>query len=770
MHLCLVKLDFIFTLVLCFLGQTLSAQGVSVGQWRTHLPFNETHSIAILNDEIIAGSKYGLLRFNFSENTISDFTKVDGLTGVGLTEIESSPNGIDILLGYEDGLIELWNSDNIREIPDIPQSGKYPGRSSISSFVFDGEDRAFAATEFGVVELDLSYGVVKGTYLLKDDGTPTVTYNVDIDTDSLYVASETGLWSASLGDPLYLFSSWNQSQRWADTAISDISISGADCLISKNESGVIWLKKEGTWLEVYLNNSDKFDVRRIAKKDNGYLIIRDFDVIYIDTLGIQRQAYSSGLSNNDNFHPRDAKISQNGVLWIANSGKGISFIDNPNYVQHRKISGPPSSSVFDVSSSLHGIEVFSGAIDPTWTATYCNEGVFLFSQENWSILSSEKLNGAKDILSKAVDPSDTSHWFVSSWGRGLLEFRDGKLETIWNNSNSSLMSASGSTINDTRIGGLCWGNDGALWVTNALSNLPLHRYDPVTQEWTSFGLGAFNGLSVKDIIQGSDGVFWIQSRTNGLMAVKTQGSSIGLRRLTTGVGNGNLPSSSVNSYVFDKDDELWIGTSDGLVVCFTPSNAMNGNSIDAQALLVEENGIVQKVLSGENILAIAIDGANRKWVGTSEGGLFLLSSDGLETLAHYTQSNSPLLSNRINSLAIQPLTGEVFIGTSQGLISHRSDAINPFDDFSNIQVFPNPYEPKDLGSMSIKGLIEGSYVKVTNTSGRLIFEAPANGGQFSWTTNGLDGSPAPSGIYLFWVTNPTGTINTVVQGVIVRGE
>ncbi len=770
MHLCLVKLDFISTLALCFLGQALSAQGVPVGQWRSHLPLNETHSIAILNDEIIAASKYGLLRFNISENVISDFTKVDGLNGTGLTEMESSPNGIDVLLGYEDGLMELWSSNIIREIPDIPQSGKYPGRSSINAFVFDGEDRAFAATGFGVVELDLSYGVVKGTYLLRDDGTPTETYNIDIGNDSLYVAAETGFWSASLGDPLYLFSSWNQSQRWADTAINDISISGADYLVSINESGIVWLKKYGTWLEVYLNNSDKFEVRRISKKDNGYLIIRDFDIIYIDTLGIQRQAYSSGLSNNDNFSPRDAKISPNGILWIANSGKGISLIDNPDYVQHKKISGPPSSSVFKLSSSLHGIEVFSGAIDPTWTAAYGNEGVFLFNQENWSVLNSEKLNDAKDILAKVVDPNDTSHWFVSSWGKGVLEFKDGELETIWNNTNSSLLSASGSTSNDVRTGGLCWGEDGTLWVTNALSNLPLHRFNPITQQWKAFSLGAFNGLSVKDIIQGSDGVFWIQSRTNGLMAVKTQDNTVDLRRLTTGVGNGNLPSSSVNSYVFDKDQELWIGTRDGLVVCFTPGNAMNGNNIDAQALLVEENGIVQRVLSGENVLAIAIDGANRKWVGTSDGGLFLLSHDGLETLAHYTQSNSPLLSNRINSLAIDPLTGELFIGTSQGLISYRSDAVDPFDDFSNIQVFPNPYEPKDFGAMSIKGLIDGSYVKVTNTSGRLIFEGPATGGQFSWTTNGLDGSPAPSGIYLFWVTNPLGTMNTVVQGVIVRGE
>ena len=111
---------------------------------------------------------------------------------------------------------------------------------------------------------------------------------------------------------------------------------------------------------------------------------------------------------------------------------------------------------------------------------------------------------------------------------------------------SSLLSASGSTSNDVRTGGLCWGEDGTLWVTNALSNLPLHRFNPITQQWKAFSLGAFNGLSVKDIIQGSDGVFWIQSRTNGLMAVKTQDNTVDLRRLTTGVGNGNLPLSLIH--------------------------------------------------------------------------------------------------------------------------------------------------------------------------------------------------------------------------------
>ena len=118
-----------------------------------------------------------------------------------------------------------------------------------------------------------------------------------------------------------------------------------------------------------------------------------------------------------------------------------------------------------------------------------------------------------------------------------------------------------------------------------------------------------------------------------------------------------------------------------MVVCFNPYDAISGGNIDAQALLVEENGIVQKVLSGENILSMAVDGANRKWIGTADGGLFLLSPDGLKTIAHFTKSNSPIFSNRVNSLAIDDKSGEVFIGTSRGLVSYRSNAIEPFLNF-----------------------------------------------------------------------------------------
>jgi hypothetical protein len=250
-----VKRDLLFLVVICFWGQILLSQGIPVGQWRSHLPLNETHSIAILGDEIIAASSYGLLRYDLVNDVLSDFTKVDGLGGIGITAIKASPNSKELLIGYEDGLLELWSENNIIQIPDISASGRYPGKSRINSISFNGENKAFVATGFGVLELDLIYGVIKGTYILSQDGTTIETFDIEIDSDSLFVSSEKGFWSASLTDPLYLFSNWKQDQRWIDTIINEISVSENSRLISTKQNESVWYRSNGAWSKINLNNS-----------------------------------------------------------------------------------------------------------------------------------------------------------------------------------------------------------------------------------------------------------------------------------------------------------------------------------------------------------------------------------------------------------------------------------------------------------------------------------------------------------------------------------
>ena len=230
------------------------------------------------------------------------------------------------------------------------------------------------------------------------------------------------------------------------------------------------------------------------------------------------------------------------------------------------------------------------------------------------------------------------------------------------------------------------------------------------------------------------------------------------KKLSNTIGNGNLPNINVHSIAVDKDNEIWIGTDEGIGVIYNPSNIFNGGNYDAQQILVEVNGFIKPLMSSEKVTAIAVDGANRKWIGTEKAGVFLISEDGTKEIYHFTTENSPLLSDKINGIVIQPENGEVFFATDNGIISYRGTATEAREKLDSVLVFPNPVQSGYNGPISISGLVENASVTITDTYGTLIYKTKAFGGQAIW--NGLDmsGDRPASGVYLVFITNDDGSI------------
>ena len=152
---------------------------------------------------------------------------------------------------------------------------------------------------------------------------------------------------------------------------------------------------------------------------------------------------------------------------------------------------------------------------------------------------------------------------------------------------------------------------------------------------------------------------------------------------------GDLPSMGIYSLAVDREGEVWVGTDKGVAVFYSPGLVFSGDNFDAQQIYIEQEGISQYLLESETVTAIKIDGANRKWFGTRNAGVFLMSDDGTKQIHHFTQENSPLLSDNIYSIAIDNNSGEVFFGTEKGIVSYRSDATfgNDYQP-DTVQVFP----------------------------------------------------------------------------------
>ncbi|NCX95688.1 MAG: T9SS C-terminal target domain-containing protein, partial [Chitinophagia bacterium] len=227
--------------------------------------------------------------------------------------------------------------------------------------------------------------------------------------------------------------------------------------------------------------------------------------------------------------------------------------------------------------------------------------------------------------------------------------------------------------------------------------------------------------------------------------------------LSTGSGSGNLPSTTVNSLAIDKNDNLWIGTADGIAILYNASSAIRLKS-DAETPVVQYDQYAGYLFKGEIVRAIAVDGANRKWIGT-DNGVWLLSPDAVNSsiLLRFTTQNSPLPDNRIRKITIDNVTGIVYIGTENGVVAYRGTATEGGKTNGDVKSFPNPVPPGYQGTIAIKGLATNADVRITDMSGQLIYRTTALGGQAIWNGKDYTGRRPASGVYLIFATNTDGS-------------
>ncbi|MDR0833977.1 MAG: T9SS type A sorting domain-containing protein [Candidatus Symbiothrix sp.] len=218
----------------------------------------------------------------------------------------------------------------------------------------------------------------------------------------------------------------------------------------------------------------------------------------------------------------------------------------------------------------------------------------------------------------------------------------------------------------------------------------------------------------------------------------------------------------------DQNGLVWVGTNNG-PISFSSADQVGRGQCN-RVIAMDENGLNgYHLLEGQTITAIAVDGGNRKWMGTRDNGVFVVDqSDGVLTVENFNTDNSSILSNNITAITIDGETGEVYIATSQGLCSYRGEAIDGKPDFSTVYAYPNPVYPARQSQVVVTGLMQRSTVKITDMAGNLIREGISNGGQFTWNCADSRGNTVKAGIYLVFVSNPDGSSGEVTKIMVIR--
>ena len=307
-----------------------------------------------------------------------------------------------------------------------------------------------------------------------------------------------------------------------------------------------------------------------------------------------------------------------------------------------------------------------------------------------------------------------------------------------------------------------------------ICELPLSVYTK-DGEWKSFYCGslAVDQLCTDLIFDHIYGYIWMVIKGVGVLVYDYNQTPLDesddqYQIIGTGSGSGSLPSSYVNCLAIDHDGEIWIGTDKGPVVFYSSYPIFNASNFDAQRILLELDGTLQYLLENEIISDVIVDGANRKWIATSGGGLFLMSADGAQTVHSFSDENSPLYSNNITSLAINNKTGELYIATEKGVIGFRSSATASNVNFTKLEAFPNPVRPDYNGAIAIKGMLNNAEVKITNSNGLLVKTIIADGGQAIWDGNDENNEQVSSGVYYIFSSSPDGYSAAKTKILIIR--
>ena len=403
----------------------------------------------------------------------------------------------------------------------------------------------------------------------------------------------------------------------------------------------------------------------------------------------------------------------------------------------------------------------------------------------WSIYASDGIAAKTgvayvDLSVLAVDPKDETHLFAG--GRtGLYEYKDQHFIKHYGPNNSILESAlADGNPNYVLIQGLGYDTESRLWILNsqASSQSIIAYQDHEFKAFKQPQLMKLNTRSLgnmRNLFFDSRKTMWfVNDNWQQPSLIQYQTANNQLKTITSFVNEDGETIKdlwNVRCAVEDKEGNIWIGTNVGPLM-LQPAK-MNQESPVFQQIKVprgDGSGYADYLLNGVDITGIVIDGANRKWFATNDNGVYLVSSNNIEELQHFTAENSPLLSNTIESIAINETTGEVFFGTANGLCSYKSNATKPQEEMTQNEVYayPNPVKPDYNGPINITGLAFNADVKITTSNGTLVQEGRSNGGLFTWDGCDRHGKRVASGVYMIEVATQDGRKGVVCKVAIVR--
>jgi hypothetical protein len=749
----------------------------TIGEWTDYQSYAHAKNVVDTGEKVYCVTEGGLFSYSKTDNSIQKMSGINGLSDVGIQRLAYSKENNLLLIAYQNANVDLLFGTEIFNLSDIKRK-QIPADKTINNVMFAGK-LAYLSCGFGIVVINLERKEIKDTYFIGQEGAYVNVQDMATDGTFLYAATANGIYRALVSEPnLQNYNNWTHLTNipHADKKFSKIEYFKGKIIANytpdQYDQDEMYQLNENGWTRFLPEIRYVSDVTSTG----NYLVFsgREEVIVYNEKLEKVKEVQKYSFSGNEltSIQPMCAVLDAQNVLWIADQKYGLIKIGT--LAEKIVPEGPVDNKVFSLTMNGSDLWITSGGRDNAWNNLWTDPHFQLNRDGKWSVFDKKVFpvsNDFRDMVCIAADPKNPDHIFAGSWGGGVLEFNAGKFVMRYDNFNSSLQTQLPSQPDApyVRIGGMDFDSKGNLWVTNSgVANvLSVFQTD---SKWKSFELsGIANSPYISKVLVSQNDDKWvILGRGQVMYALNSTNNQSKEQKVTAYFTNGKeelyTDMGDVNALAEDKNGELWVGTSTGVAVFGNPQKIWDDNRMYAtRPGLNLPDGKFHPLLEKETITAIAVDGANRKWFGTKNSGVFLISEDGENEIEHFNTENSPLPGNDITDIAINQKTGEVFIGTGAGLISYMGKATEANEEFADVYVYPNPVRETYDGPIVVKGLVDETDVKITDISGNLVSKTTSLGGQAIWDGKNLNGNRCKTGVYLVFMSDASGNKTMVTK-------
>ncbi len=764
----------IIVLLIVMLGVCGSALSQQVGSWKTYMAYFDAEIVVETGTLVFGVYNGSLLSYDPEYDEVITYGFSHGLSDVNITKMKYSPDHHALIIVYENSNIDIfYGANDVVNMPSIKDRENIENKEIFDIVIVD--DYAYLPAGYGITVVDISRNVIKESYML---GTPVKS--VCKIGDYLYAATieglKKGLTSLNLID----------KNNWETIGSDELDYPGSfdlvekivlfqDQLVIQERSKIYYWDMQGQVKELWNG------MVRYMTVLNDLLVTVYYNAIffYPNFTEYKRTPYTYTSYYIDSYNSPDKywlAMGEDGIVQIAmDMNTGVGEVED--LITGIQINSPKRNSMFYMTYTQNKLLITGGGrgID-----RYKNDGLLMVLDEgkwfNFDAREIEEQVGmaagkCRDFMTVVVDPEDSSHYFVSSWGEGIYEFQDNVCINRFDETNSPLETALGNGPEYSRVGGLAFDRNGDLYsISDQVQNGVV--VFTANQQWKSYSYPPLNMEPIHSILVDRNNNKWFDkdrpgNQGVGIMVLTDDGNYYFSNRFVDQQGE-TVNMTTVLCLVEDQNGYIWAGTDNGPIRFSGVSDISEGRC--NRIIGTDYNDDGYRLLEDVKITCMAVDGGNRIWMGTTGNGLYMVDNNSASLyVENFTTTNSLLISDNIVSLAINDRTGEVYVGTDRGLMSYQSDAVEGAPDYSDVYAYPNPINPdRQAGGVIITGLMSDSSIKITDLAGNLVSGGTSIGGMYRWNCTDMRGDTVKAGIYLVLAAQKDGSSGVATKIMVIR--